>query len=226
MINKYKFSIILLILLLVLGKVYSQSAYQVELRSGIIFFDCKVAKGDFFESAKGWGSQADVTYFRNFDINRNFSPIIGIGYTNFLYWNVDFFDLLPKVLKPPYSYETYGGDFTSHYLNIKYGLCIDIYKEKLKTNIMGSHYILLHKDLQGFNQNRSFMNVDIGFTYQLNKKYSLSLTTPFSLHPIVQDPVQRVLAPANNPSFERFVEMNGILLGFVYKFNKRRTHEE
>ncbi len=216
--NVYTFRLAILIIQLFGGQVYSQSTHQVELRSGIIFFDSKVAKGDFLESARGWGSQTDLTFFKSFDINRKFKPVLGIGYTNFLYWNVDFFDLLPQVLEPPYSYDSFGGDFTSHYLNIKYGLCIDIYKEKLKTNIMGSHYILLHKDLQGFNQNRSFMNIDIGFTYQLSKKYTLSLSTPLTIHPIVQDPVQRILNHGTNPYFERFVEMNGILIGLIYRF--------
>ena len=200
--------------------IFCQSNNHLELRSGIIFFDSQVAEGDFLESSKGWGSQTDLTYLRTFDIKRKFSPIIGIGYTNFLYWNVDFFDLLPQVLDPPYSYDTFGGDFTSHYLNIKYGLSLDLYNEKLKTNLMGSHYILLHKDLQGFNQNRSFMNIDLGLTYQINRKYTLSLSTPFTIHPIVQDPVQRFLDHDTNPYFERFVEMNGLLIGLVYKFQK------
>jgi len=216
----YKIHSLLSIFLIFQGQVYSQFTNQLELRSGIIFFDSRVADGDFLESAKGWGSQTDLTYLRTFDIKRKFSPILGIGYTNFLYWNVDFFDLLPAVLEPPYSYDTYGGDFSSHYLNIRYGICIDLFNEKFKTNLMGSHYILLHKELQGFNQNRSFMNIDLGLAYQIYDKYTLSLSTPFTIHPIVQDPVQRILNHSNNPYFQRFVEMNGILIGVVYKFIK------
>jgi len=198
----------------------SQSTNELEIRAGVVFFDSKVADGDVLESAKGWGSQADITFYKTFDIKRRFKPLIGVGYTNFYYWNVDFFDLLPQVLEPPYSYDSYGEDEMSHYMNFRYGLDIAVKKEKFIFNIMASHYLLLNKDLQGFNQKRSFMNIDIGFTYQLSKKYTLSLSTPFTIHPIVQDPVRRILNHGTNPYFERFVEMNGLLIGLKYKFNK------
>jgi len=218
------FSTIFCIVILI-HTIYSQSTNELEIRTGVVFFDSKVAAGDIFKSGNGWGSQADVIFLRTFDIKRKIKPTLGIGYTNFLYWNVDFFDVLPQVLEPPYSYDTFGGDFASHYMNFRYGLEIDIYKEKYNFSVMASHYLLLHKDLQGFNQKRNFMNVDFGFKYQINEKYSLTLSTPFTIHPIVQDGIQQILGAgpgpwASLPQYERFVEMNGILIGLRYKFNK------
>jgi hypothetical protein len=198
----------------------SQSTNELELRAGVVFFDSRVADGDLLESAKGWGTQADITFFKTFDIKRRFKPTIGLGYTNFYYWNVDFFDVLPQVLEPPYSYDLLGGDITSHYMNFKYGLDIAVKNKEFVLTFMASHYLLLHKELQGFNQRRNFMNVEVGFKYYINKKYTLTISTPFTIHPIVQDGIIRVLTSGNTPEFDRFVEMNGVLIGVRYNFNK------
>lgn len=200
--------------------IFGQSKNELELRTGVIFFDSKVAEGDVFESAKGWGSQADFTFFRSFDIKRRFKPFIGLGYTNFYYWNVDFFDNSPQVYEPPYSYDLLGGDLTSHYMNLKYGLDIAVKNKEFVLTFMASHYLLLHKELQGFNQRRNFMNVEVGFKYHINKKYTLAISTPFTIHPIVQDGIMRVLSVGNTPEFDRFVEMNGVLIGLRYQFSK------
>lgn len=222
----FKFVLVLLFAQFKVSTLSSQSINQLELRAGLILFDSKVAEGDLLESAKGWGSQADLTLFRTFDIKRRFKPIVGVGYTNFYYWNEDIFDNIPMVLEPPYSYSNADNHVTSHYLNIKYGLEFDIFTNKLAFNIMGSHYLLLHKELQGLYQNRMFMNVDLGFRYSINSNFSFSISTPFTIHPIVQDPIQRIINNNNNPYFERFVEMNGLLIGVIYNFNKNDKNEK
>jgi len=198
----------------------SQSTNEIEIRTGVIFFDSKVAAGDILEPAKGWGSQADVIFLKTFDIKRKIKPTVGIGYTNFYYWNVDFFDLTPQVREYPYSFDSFGGDFTSHYLNLRYGLSLDLLQEKFNFSVMGSYYLLLHKELQGFNQKRIFMNIDLGFNFQLNEKYTFTLSSPFTIHPIVDDDNVRVISAGPLPEFERFVEMNGIIIGLRYNFNK------
>lgn len=216
----FNFVLILILVQIKFGTVFSQSINQLELRAGIILFDSKVAEGDLLESAKGWGSQADLTLFRSFDIKRRFKPIVGVGYTNFYYWNVDFFDKLPQVLEPPYSYDLHDGDKTSHYMNVKYGIDVAFKNKMFDFTLMASHYLLLHKELQGFNQRRNFMNIEVGFKYHINQKYTLAVSTPFTIHPIVQDRIIRVLSAGNTPQFERFVEMNGILIGIRYNFYK------
>jgi uncharacterized ubiquitin-like protein YukD len=215
-----KFFLTLIFAQLIFGTLSSQSVNQLEFRTGLILFDSKVAEGDILESAKGWGSQADLTFFRTFDINRRFKPTIGLGYTNFYYWNVDLFDKLPQVLEPPYSYDLHDGDKTSHYMNVKYGIDVAFNNKMFDLTLMASHYLLLHKELQGINQRRNFMNIEVGFKYHLNQKYTLAVSTPFTIHPIVQDRIIRVLSAGNTPQFERFVEMNGILIGIRYNFYK------
>jgi len=214
-----KFVLVFFWMLFLVNNTKSQSTNEIEIKTGVIFFDSKLAEGDVLESGKGWGSQADITFYKTFDIKRKFKPTVGIGYTNFYYWNVDFFDVWPQVSEPPYSHESFGGDLTSHYMNLRYGLDVALIKEKFNLTLMASHYLLLHRDLQGFNQKRNFMNVDFGFKYRLNEKYTLTLSTPFTIHPIVQDNILTILSPGNTPPFERFVEMNGIMIGIRYKFN-------
>ncbi|MBK8626631.1 MAG: hypothetical protein IPN86_14010 [Saprospiraceae bacterium] len=128
--------------------------------------------------------------------------------------------LIIQVYEPPYSYDSYGGDITSHYMNFRYGLDIAVKNEQFMLTLMASHYLLLHKELQGFNQRRNFMNVEVGFKYHINKKYTLAISTPFTIHPIVQDGIGRIITAGNTPEFERFVEMNGVLIGVRYNFNK------
>lgn len=215
----FKFCLIFIGSLLFFKQLRSQSINELELRAGIIFFDSKVAEGDLLESAKGLGSQIDFTFFRSFDIKRRFKPTIGVGYTNFYYWNVDLFDQLPQVLEPPYSYDLVDGDKTSHYLNFKYGIDVAV-KNNFALTFIASHYLLLHKELQGFNQRRNFINVEVGFKFYLDKRYTLAISTPFTIHPIVQDEITQVLSGGNTPEFDRFVEMNGVLIGLKYNFSK------
>jgi len=221
-----KFVLVFFWMLFLVNNTKSQSTNEIEIRTGVIFFDSKLADGDVLESGKGWGSQADITFYKTFDIKRKFKPTVGLGYTNFYYWNVDFFDVSPRVSEFPYSHNTFGGDLTSHYMNLRYGLDIAVIKEKFNLTLMASHYLLLHKEFQGNNQKRIFMNIDLGFNFKLNEKYTLTLSAPFTIHPIVDDDKIRLLSAGSGtwgglgPEFERFVEMNGIMIGLRYKFNK------
>ena len=198
----------------------SQSTGYAESRIGVVFYDSQLAPGDVLADYQGWGSKLDLLYLHKLEIGRRWSPILGLGYTNLYYWNVFLLDTSPAVLEPPYSIDLLGGPVTSHYLKILYGIESNIGKTPLSASISAAHYLLLHKDLQGRNQRRMFMNIDLGLVYAISDKVSLTVSSPFTIHPIQSSQRTRVLnTPGGNinPRFERFVEMNGLLFGIRIK---------
>lgn len=197
---------------------YGQHAFEAEIRGGIALFDLNPHPGDFLKGNQGWGSKADAVLWYSIDIQRRLKPRIGIGYTNFYYWDVDLISPVPQVLTWPASYDFTHFVSTSHYLSIRYGAEVNAYKRKYFVNLNVSHYILAHRALQGFNQMRSFMNVDVGLSIKLNERYSLTLNSPFSIQPIVQNVPTGLLLPVSTGTFDSFIEMNGLLLGVKRSF--------
>jgi len=209
---------IILLLGLIHPKLYSQDKGQIEFRSGVVFWDLITEPGDVLKSRQGWGSQIDLTYIRTIDLSERLKLLGGIGYTNFYFWDADLIDLSPAIRPVGGSFEINDIVITSNYANLKYGLCYEFKKKYLSTSAIFSHYILA-QPLQGRNQRRMFLNLDLGVEFRISPKSVFKIFSPITIHPIIEDGVFRILSPGVNPPVNRFVEMNGLLLGLGFDLN-------
>lgn len=64
------------------------------------------------------------------------------------------------------------------------GYLLMVYKDKILLNIDVFHYILAHKVKQENRQRKEFTNFEIGVTYNINDRISISLGGSLSLTPM------------------------------------------
>ena len=64
------------------------------------------------------------------------------------------------------------------------GYLLMVYKDKLLLNIDVFHYILAHKVKQDNRQRRASTNIEMGVTYNINDRISISLGGSLSLTPM------------------------------------------
>ena len=198
----------------------AQDKGQIEVRYGVVTFDLITEPGDFFKDRQGWGTQFDITYRKTKKISDRIRLIGGAGYTNFFYWDAFLFDLTPSMINivDPEPVDIADNTSNSNYLNLKYGLEYSINQKGTSLVALFSHYLLI-QPLQGRNQRRLFLNLDLGFDFKIGHKTQLKIYSPISIHPIVEDEVFQIILPGGNPPVNRFVEMNGLLLGIGYNLN-------
>jgi len=156
---------------------------------------------------EGWTSssiQFDLILNRRFVINEKYTLNGGLGFTIFKFADSNlFFD---------------GTTRQSNYGLIKYGLSRSIYKDKFSVNVDIFHYILTHSEKQDDNQRRVFTNVELGATYNINDRFNVSVSSPFTLYSMF---LIRSSTGIFNETITRYysdVRNYGVHFGAGYKF--------
>jgi hypothetical protein len=112
----------------------------------------------------------EVIMDRKFVINENYILNGGLGFAIFRFSNSNlFFD---------------GATNHSNYGLVKYGMSRSVYKDKLSINADVFHYILAHIEKQEEDQRRAFTNLEMGATYKINDRFSVTLSSALSLSPM------------------------------------------
>lgn len=150
--------------------------------------------------------QYDLMIDRRFVINEKYTLNGGLGFTIFRFSDSNlFFD---------------GTTNQSNYGIIKYGLSRSIYKDKLSINVDVFHNILAHKEKQDDRQRRTFTNIEIGTTYRIYDRFSISLSSSLSLTPMSL--LRFSTGDINNNEivtrYSSGVRNFGVIAGFGYSF--------
>lgn len=108
----------------------------------------------------------------------------------------------------------------SNYAILKYGMNRKIYTEKIFLNLDIFHYILTNKEKQDDNQRRIFANLEIGFSYYINKRFRGSISSPFTLYPMFLLRLGAGDFNKNEPitRYNSKVRNYGLNFGFTYNF--------
>ncbi len=168
--KQLKFFFLIIVLSSFSNIAISQDQSAIHLRFGILKHIPHNVPAVLKNSRASSSNTFELILERKLKINDNYSINGGLGFSvyRFLDSNI-FFD---------------GNTRQSNYGILKYGLSRRICTEKLFLNFDIFHYILAYKEKQYDNQRRAFTNVEIGLTYKINDRFSISMSSPLTLYPM------------------------------------------
>jgi len=187
-------------------KSFGQDHNVVQLRFGVqnhVPHGLPASLKELFASSS---NQFDLILNRRFVINEKYTLNGGLGFTILRFADSNLF----------------WDDTTnqSNYGVVKYGIGRSIYKDKLSINVDIFHYILTHAEKQDDNQKRVFTNLELGVTYNINDRFSISMSSPLTLNSIfsVRGLTGDFFKNETLRTYYSDVRNYGVHLGAGYKF--------
>lgn len=191
---------------------YTQDYYQITFRYNIL----NHVPGNLPKELKNnWQTSSntfELILDKTLTINDHFNLNAGLGFSVFRFSNSNLFSL--------------DNIRQSNYAIIKYGLSKRIYLDNLFLNLDILHYVLARKEKQDDNQRRAFTNAEVGLSYNINERFKISFSSPFTLYSMF---LLRIGTGniANNEPITRYnskVRNYGLNFGFTYTFKNNRIN--
>lgn len=162
---------LLLGLLLIFKSQYAgaQDHNYLTLRYGILKHLPSKIPNDLKHNWQTSSNTFEIIYDRALHLNENYKLNIGVGFSIFRFANSNLF----------YDRTT----IQSNYVMVKYGLSRRLYSNKFFVNLDIFHYILPRELKQDVDQRRVFTNIEMGISYNINNRFRMSVSSPFTLFP-------------------------------------------